>query len=143
MSRYGFVYLMGNPEMPCCYKIGLTEYSPHKRAKELSASTSVPDAFQVLCYIETSDCQFVEAGLHQFLADFRINFSREFFRFSPAHMPWVLGLFKFHPLQSAYAECEAPSFVPSHLPEDNPWDGRLDEPRMTPIAPVGFLRLVA
>jgi hypothetical protein len=143
---YGFVYLLGNSSMPCCYKIGRTEFSPHRRASELSSGTAVPTPFQVLCYIEAEDAAMVEAGLHSFLADFRINTGREFFRFSPAHMPWVVGLLANHPLRVAYAECEVWEFVPHHLPEENPWDGCLDEPNMTPIAPIdgnSVLRLVA
>jgi hypothetical protein len=145
MSAYGFVYLLGNAVMPCCYKIGRTDYSPYRRAAELSSGTGVPHPYQVLCYIEVSDSHAVERDMHDFLGDFRINPGREFFRFAPAQMPWLHGIFKHHPERSAYAECEIWEYAPHNLPEENPWSGGGDRPEMTPIEPMGFgaLRLVA
>lgn len=145
MSNYGFVYLLGNHAMPCFYKIGCTERSPHRRAEELSSPTSVPQAFQVLLYIETSDFQSVERHIHQELSDFRVNTGREFFCFGPAHMGWLRDVFRAHPDRMGYVEYDWYDFAP-HVDEVvETWseDGSyLHGPSHPPIER-GQLRLVA
>lgn len=97
MSAYGFVYLLGNPAMPCYYKIGSTQGSPHSRARELSAASGVPRPFVVALYIECTDCRAVEKRLHMELGDYRATNQREFFCFGPAHMDWLWHVFETHP----------------------------------------------
>jgi hypothetical protein len=94
---HGFVYLLGNKAMPCYYKIGCTERSPHARAAQISAATGVPHPFQVLLYIEAPNFQRAEQRLHQELADFRASRNREFFCFGPEHMNWLWHAFKEFP----------------------------------------------
>jgi hypothetical protein len=145
MSNYGFVYLLGNPAMPCYYKIGCTERSPHRRAEELSNATCVPQPFQVLLYIEVDDFQKVESRLHIELADFRVNSGREFFCFGPAHMGWLRDVFRAHPYRTAYTECEWYEFAP-HVDEVvDAWTNDGEYLRMPSHPPIkrGGLRLVA
>lgn len=125
--------------MPDLYKIGRTVLDVHERATQLSRATGVPLPFRVICYIETDDASRDEAQLHNFLADFRVNFDREFFRFKPIHMPWVFGLFEYHPRKLYYSEvwpyAAAEGRKVSEDPE-NPWDWHdYREPKMTRYAP--------
>jgi hypothetical protein len=132
----GYVYLLGNVCMPGIYKIGRTGGSVFDRAARLS-NTSVPQPFVVVCYMETDDASRDEAHLHQFLGDFRVNYDREFFRFKPIHMPWVLGLFRYHPNKIDYCEVATWLLDPAESEDpENPWD-RYDyeEPVMTRYAP--------
>ena len=103
---HGFVYLLGNKAMPCYYKIGCTERSPHARARDLSAASGVPHPFQVLLYIEVADHQRVEQRLHQELADFRATTRREFFCFGPDHMGWLWWVFDAYPEALSFASPE-------------------------------------
>lgn len=80
MSKIGFVYILVNDYMPDVYKVGCTERSPHERAAELSNHTGVPAPFKVLCYAEFADFQSVERKMHEWLAEWRINTGREFFK---------------------------------------------------------------
>ena len=78
--RHGFVYIMSNVCMPDIYKVGFTRGSPAKRAAELSAETSAPAPFEVVCYAEYDDAQRQEAEIHHKLDQFRVTGRREFFR---------------------------------------------------------------
>jgi hypothetical protein len=77
---YGFVYVLSNISMPGMYKIGCTEYSPTRRANEISAATGVPLPFSVVCYLEVSNCRAAETEIHGRLRGQRVNRNREFFR---------------------------------------------------------------
>lgn len=79
----GFVYLLANHCMPGIYKIGMTERSPTQRCNELSASTSVPDSFTILFYVEVDNPLIVERSIHQHFDNSRVSFNREFFRCEP------------------------------------------------------------
>lgn len=79
MADYGFVYCLGNDCMPGVFKIGRTERSVLKRASELSASTSVPQPFDVLFYVETDRTVGIEWELHDFYQIYRVSDNREFF----------------------------------------------------------------
>lgn len=79
MAGIGFVYVMTNPAMPGIVKVGMTDRSPHARAVELSAGTSVPYPFVVEYYAEVCSPREVEADFHEAMTDFRINEKREFF----------------------------------------------------------------
>jgi hypothetical protein len=100
---YGFVYLLGNPAMPCYYKIGCTERAPHERARQLSAASGVPHPFHVLLYIEVDQHQKVEQRFHREISDFRARGDREFFCFGPAHMNWVWHAFADYPERLSFA----------------------------------------
>lgn len=114
--------------MPGLYKIGCTERSPHARARQLSASSGVPQPFHVLLYIEVDDCQRVELQFHQQLADFRATSKREFFRFGPAHMGWLWWVFRGYQNVLAFAHPDwgryayQPKF-PDDYVETWIWDG--------------------
>ena len=99
---HGFVYLLGNKAMPCYYKIGCTERSPHARAQQL-ATTGVPHPFDVMLYIEVNNFQQVERKFHRELSDFRASGGREFFCFGPVHMDWLWYLFDGYPDNLAFA----------------------------------------
>lgn len=71
---------MGNDVMPGVYKVGMTDRAPSKRAEELSSSTSVPQPFDLLFFIECTDPRKVEVYMHQQLEDFRVSENREFFK---------------------------------------------------------------
>lgn len=123
MSKYGFVYLLGNIYMPGIYKVGCTERSPQQRAEELSSGTGVPAPFDVLCYIEAQDFQAVESKFHRWLSHARINPQREFFR--TGNLPYLVGMFKFHPDQLSFCRANA---LASYLEEyeereiPDPWE---------------------
>lgn len=80
--NYGFIYCLGNQAMPGIYKIGMTDRAPAQRCLELSSSTSTPMPFSVLCFGQVEDARSVEADLHSYFKDSRVNHSREFFRAS-------------------------------------------------------------
>jgi ribosomal protein L25 (general stress protein Ctc) len=82
MVNYGFVYILSNAAMPGIYKIGYTDRAPSQRADELSRSTSVPMAFEVVVYGEVDEAQSVERDFHEMYQEYRLSGNREFFRFS-------------------------------------------------------------
>lgn len=82
MANHGFVYILGNAAMPGILKIGMTDRSPYQRADELSASTAAPLEFKVLAICPCVDAKHFEAAIHEWLAESRVNPSREFFRLS-------------------------------------------------------------
>lgn len=90
MSNIGFVYVMHNPAMNGIYKIGFTMRSPHARALELSASTGVPLGYEIVYYGEIEEPASIEAEIHESLAEFRLNESREFFRVKLAKIMSVI-----------------------------------------------------
>ena len=80
MSSFGFVYILANEAMPGIYKVGATDYSPHRRAVELSRGTGVPAPYAVVFYGEVDGAFAWEKQAHKLLADRRVTESREFFR---------------------------------------------------------------
>jgi hypothetical protein len=138
MSGRGFVYMLANSCMPCYYKIGMTGKPPHRRAAELSASTSVPEKFRVICYVEVDRPNEVERRLHDFLADFRANFEREFFMFRDEHLPWAIGLFQYHPARISFEQRKT-MFFPENVVAINPWHANDLEPEMTDVGPIAFI----
>jgi hypothetical protein len=132
MSKYGFVYLLGNPCMPSVYKVGCTERSPRQRAEELSTPTGVPLPFDVLCYMEMEDFQAQERRMHGWLEDVRVSPQREFFRLG--NLPYVVGLFKFNP--EALSVSIGAALYDGYLNEDavipNPWDKKQAESNESP-----------
>jgi hypothetical protein len=84
----GFVYVLLNSSMPGLVKVGLTTRDPEERAAELASATGVPSPFIVAYRRWVSDCQTVEAFIHERLAilGHRHSLAREFFN-AP---PWVV-----------------------------------------------------
>jgi hypothetical protein len=149
-ASIGFIYLLSNPSMPCYYKIGCTERSPHARAAELSNATGVPEPFRVQLYFETEGFQWREQSLHAHLADFRPNPQREFFVFGPQHLPWLFAIFHKYPSLLAFTECAWESDLRQAYEYPDPWvtdpqarDGLLLNMPSEPPIEYGGLRLVA
>lgn len=120
---YGFVYLMSNPAMPWLHKIGMTEFAPHRRLRELSSATCVPIEFVMNCFVEVEDCRASEADFHRAFSDFRFNSGREFFLFRPGNMLHVVGAFKGYDYALSYTECDISDFYLPGLEIVNPWNG--------------------
>lgn len=76
----GWVYVLSNQFMPDIYKIGMTTNSPEARAKELSSSSGVPAKFKIEASYYSHDPQGDEKLIHDYLSNFRVNESREFFK---------------------------------------------------------------
>ncbi len=76
----GWVYVLSNEYMPGIYKIGMTTISPENRARELSSATGVPDQFKIEAAFYSSSPGEDEACIHDYLSEYRINESREFFK---------------------------------------------------------------
>ena len=76
--NYGFIYCLSNPSMPGIYKVGKTDRAPSQRCFELSNSTSVPEPFFILFYVEVDNALQTERELHRDLDDFRVSPNREF-----------------------------------------------------------------
>ncbi|MEM8184028.1 GIY-YIG nuclease family protein [Morganella morganii subsp. sibonii] len=76
----GWVYVLSNEFMPGIYKVGMTTTSPEIRAKELSSATGVPAKFKIEESYYSNDPLGDERLIHQYLADCRVNESREFFK---------------------------------------------------------------
>ncbi|MBD2770985.1 GIY-YIG nuclease family protein [Iningainema tapete] len=75
----GSIYIMENPAFrENLLKIGKTEGSPQKRAKQLF-TTGVPDEFTVSYEEDVPDCTLVEKLIHQKLSNYRYKKNREFF----------------------------------------------------------------
>lgn len=83
-AEVGFVYAMINGSFEGQVKVGCSISHPNERARQLSASTSVPTTFVVAFYRRVRNPFQVEAALHRVLKDFRVNDSREFFT-APLH----------------------------------------------------------
>lgn len=77
---YGFVYIMESSALPGMFKIGYTEYSPSRRAEELSRSTAAPLPLTVICYAEFRNVESAEKRIHEELKSKRVSERREFFR---------------------------------------------------------------
>lgn len=141
---YGFVYLLSNPSMPGYFKVGLTKGSPHQRAQELSSKTCVPLAFDLICYVESTDCSWLEATMHRWLENYRVNESREFFEIPEYALGWLLGLYKFNPWSLAYTEVDMSAFSYPGFEDVNPWKHGGDQPERShvPVAQTE-IRLIA
>lgn len=75
----GFIYILVNPAFQDnILKIGKTTRASAHRIRELS-TTGVPTDFRVAFEIESCDCDFAEALIHNWLAAKRYSSNREFF----------------------------------------------------------------
>ena len=90
--NYGFIYCLSNPSMPGIYKVGKTDRAPSQRCFELSNSTSVPEPFSILFYVEVDSALQTERALHRDLEACRVSLNREFFRCEPLVIyNWLLS----------------------------------------------------
>lgn len=78
----GWVYVLTNPYMPGIYKIGMTTNEPEFRANQISHGTGIPAPFEVSEAYFSENPKQDEQDIHEYLSDFRINQSREFFQCS-------------------------------------------------------------
>lgn len=90
-AEYGFVYVLRNECMPGIYKIGMTTRPPSQRRDELSAATSAPMPFEIVCFGEVLDPAFVESLMHEAFAEYRVSGGREFFALPGDEMPRLFG----------------------------------------------------
>jgi hypothetical protein len=77
-----WIYVLSNETMPNLIKIGFTDKTPDKRAKQVSRSTGVPLSFKVEYAFKCFNAHALEIELHKYLKDYRINNDREFFQLS-------------------------------------------------------------
>lgn len=75
----GWVYVLSNPCMPGIFKIGMTTTNPELRARELSSATGVPAPFKLEAAFYSHRPLDAEKEIHEFLDEWRVNESREFF----------------------------------------------------------------
>ena len=76
----GFVYVMSNPAMPNLLKLGITDTDPTvRRAKQMSASTSIPAAFVVEYFAQVKNRRKVETRVFKKLKKYRYSMRKEFF----------------------------------------------------------------
>ena len=66
--------------MPNLVKIGFTDKTPDKRAKQVSRATGVPLEFSVAYAFKCFNAHALEIELHRYLKNYRINTDREFFQ---------------------------------------------------------------
>ncbi len=74
-----WVYVLSNPSIPGQLKIGFTDFTPERRAKQLSNSTGVPTPFQVEWAFHCFNGEQLEGEVHRYLEASRIMGNREFF----------------------------------------------------------------
>ena len=90
--NYGFIYCLSNPSMPGIYKVGKTDRAPSQRCFELSNSTSVPEPFYILFYVEVDNALQTERVLHREFDTVRVSPNREFFQCEPLVIyNWLLS----------------------------------------------------
>lgn len=75
-----WIYVLTNKTMPNLVKIGFTDKTPDKRAKQISRATGVPLEFNVEYAFKCFNSHALEIELHRYLKDYRLNNDREFFQ---------------------------------------------------------------
>jgi hypothetical protein len=75
-----WIYVLTNKTMPNLVKIGFTDKTPDKRAKQVSRATGVPLEFSVAYAFKCFNAHALEIELHRYLKNYRINTDREFFQ---------------------------------------------------------------
>jgi len=81
MDDEGYIYVLSNEAFKSTlFKIGKTERTPQRRARELSTKTGVPADYVVEYTERVRDCHLAETIVHQKLARYRISGRKEFFR---------------------------------------------------------------
>ncbi len=84
-AEVGWIYIIGSVGLAeGLYKVGCSTGDPLERARQLSATTSMPVPM-TLMYSRKVEYPFkIEAALHRALEEYRVNDSREFFKY-PLH----------------------------------------------------------
>lgn len=78
--KKGFIYILSNNSLKeNLLKIGKTGNETIDRTKQLSASTSIPEKFEIEDEFEFSDINWAEREIHSKLSEFRYNKRKEFF----------------------------------------------------------------
>jgi nuclear transport factor 2 (NTF2) superfamily protein len=77
-QKRGYVYVLSNPSMPGIVKIGRSKSGEKHRAQQMY-TTGVPEPFVLEFEILTNDAEDLEATVHEEMAQYRTNGSREFF----------------------------------------------------------------
>lgn len=80
LENRGVVYVLISPALPGLVKVGWTQRRASDRARELSAATGVPAAFQVVYEAPFENARAAELRVHSMLGRYRENQRREFFR---------------------------------------------------------------
>lgn len=93
MKKSGCVYILANMYMPGLVKIGATTKSPYFRADQLSSATGVPGAFDVIAFLRCDDCMVMEAVVHAYIHEHRVELNREFFDIPVFDAVEILGEF--------------------------------------------------
>jgi hypothetical protein len=78
-----YVYCAVNPSMPGLVKIGMTFDDPEIRMGQLSSNTAVPEHFQLVWSLRSTNPMRDEQQLHRTLASCRRSDKREFFACTP------------------------------------------------------------
>lgn len=80
-GKQGLIYVMRSAaHAKNIFKIGLTTRTSEERSEELTRTTASPDDFLVVQDWEVVDCEKAEKLIHEYLAPYRVNPKREFFK---------------------------------------------------------------
>ena len=79
----GWVYVLRNPaHKKNFFKIGYTSRTVEERLAELE-TTGTPLPFEAIMQVLVSNPKKLEGSIHELLAEYRVNESREFFEIEP------------------------------------------------------------
>lgn len=81
MNDLTWIYVVTNSSFPKYVKVGWTRHNPHKRISDID-STGVPTPFDLNYVACVEDAGRLEKLTHQFLDNYRVRSSREFFEVS-------------------------------------------------------------
>lgn len=82
-KKLGWLYVARNPSfIDPVFKVGVSSRPPFARIQELSASTSVYRAFDLVYFVHVTPRDMAEQWVHDALKEFRINPRKEFFQAS-------------------------------------------------------------
>ena len=82
-NQGGIVYVLTNPEMPGLVKIGKTSLDAMQNRLLSLYQTNVPAPFECEYAARVPNAFSVEASLHRYFKEYRVNPDREFFRIEP------------------------------------------------------------
>ncbi|MBE18078.1 MAG: hypothetical protein CMH79_04880 [Nitrospinae bacterium] len=84
VDEVGWVYVIGNKDMPGIFKIGMTERDPEERLKEANKQDTwrPPSPYEIIIAKLVSGHKKKEKIIHRLLSKHRINPKREFFKIS-------------------------------------------------------------
>lgn len=82
-NQVGIIYVLTNPEMPGLVKIGKTSQDAMQNRLMSLYQTNVPAPFECEYAARVRNAFSVEASLHRYFKEYRVNPDREFFRIEP------------------------------------------------------------